>query len=691
MATSEGTHHHRSSLKQRNKPFRRGRSVAKSDRGRPAGESSAPVLHRAPRASTKGEKRAQARKSREEARTRIDDERRIFIGPHGVPRVVLLLGLHPLADLGAVNAPGTVPVDDARMRVRFVHAPHGTPHLTLSQMVPAADVVVLVVAVQHNGDGTLAGLDAHSLESLAVLRALGTASDAPIVVQRAGVSRLEPDAPAHIRAEDGRARRALALSWLDALRPHCVPAGRAFTDASDTERPAFLRALCACRVSPVAWRDARPYVLPESVDVLGPTSVAVVGHVRGAPGGLSADSLVSLGGRTLVVRSIDVSTPAGPITYCRSASADTPEALLSPDQCMADCPGELACDSTNDLDCQMQQDSTLDSGSESANQSEAMDDDESMADDQSDESEDEDELRNRKRHFPDAIAVPPGTVLRERLGKYRGVASLRTAAWDAREDLPPLYARLHALADYRHSRRVALDAACEVDAERCAPPGSYVRIVLEGPAPSTADAPLVLLGLLRHEQRAVVQSLSVVPRAPIASRMPCVAVVGLRTMRTRPVLSEHSVGHAAHRLLRCADRPDGAIVATSVLPLTFDPAPALLFDADSGALVATGSVLDADARRIIAKRATLTGVPCRVHKRSVVVRHMFSSPGDIAYFRPVELVARSGARGHIRESVGTHGRMKCVFDRTVMQHDVVAMHLYKRVHPKLHGDEEWAV
>lgn len=98
-------------------------------------------------------------------------------------------------------------------------------------------------------------------------------------------------------------------------------------------------------------------------------------------------------------------------------------------------------------------------------------------------------------------------------------------------------------------------------------------------------------------------------------------------------------------------------------------------------LVATGSTLGYDTRRTVIKRILLTGYPLKIHKRKAVIRFMFHEPKDVVYFKPIELFTKNGLRGHIREAVGTHGHMKCVFNDIVQHNDTVCLPLYKRVFP----------
>jgi pre-rRNA-processing protein TSR1 len=69
-----------------------------------------------------------------------------------------------------------------------------------------------------------------------------------------------------------------------------------------------------------------------------------------------------------------------------------------------------------------------------------------------------------------------------------------------------------------------------------------------------------------------------------------------------------------------------------------------------------------DPRRIVLRKAVLTGVPIRCHKRFAIVRGMFHAKEDIEYYKPIELWTKLGRTGHIKESIGTHGRMKVCRD-----------------------------
>ena len=99
-------------------------------------------------------------------------------------------------------------------------------------------------------------------------------------------------------------------------------------------------------------------------------------------------------------------------------------------------------------------------------------------------------------------------------------------------------------------------------------------------------------------------------------------------------------------------------------------------------LVLSGSVREADPHRIILKRVIITGVPYKTHKAKAVVRQMFFNADDVIWFKPLELWTKYGMRGKIKDSVGTHGNMKCVFNGVIQQRDTICASLYKRVFPK---------
>ncbi|CAK6966670.1 pre-rRNA-processing protein TSR1 homolog [Scomber scombrus] len=139
--------------------------------------------------------------------------------------------------------------------------------------------------------------------------------------------------------------------------------------------------------------------------------------------------------------------------------------------------------------------------------------------------------------------------------------------------------------------------------------------------------------------------------------------------------------HKMERFLR----PDAPTVVSVYAPITFPPTGVLLFkqrNDDIQDLVATGSLLSCDPQRVVLKRIVLSGHPFKINRRSAVVRYMFFNRDDIMWFKPVELRTKWGRRGHIKEALGTHGHMKCVFDNQMRSQDTVMMNLYKRVYPR---------
>ena len=129
-------------------------------------------------------------------------------------------------------------------------------------------------------------------------------------------------------------------------------------------------------------------------------------------------------------------------------------------------------------------------------------------------------------------------------------------------------------------------------------------------------------------------------------------------------------------------RGDVAAIATAYMPIIFSPSKIMMFtqgDTPSHLnLLATGHALTPNPLTIILKRIILTGYPLKVHKKKAVVRYMFFNPLDVKYFKPVEIYTKFGMRGHIKDSLGTHGLMKCQFNDYIKQNDTMCMPLYKR-------------
>mmetsp|Transcript_16788 Transcript_16788/g.44185 ORF Transcript_16788/g.44185 Transcript_16788/m.44185 type:complete len:459 (-) Transcript_16788:548-1924(-) len=319
-------------------------------------------------------------------------------------------------------------------------------------------------------------------------------------------------------------------------------------------------------------------------------------------------------------------------------------------------------------------------------------------------------MRDDDAKFPDEVDTPIDSAARERFARYRGLKSFRSSPWHPQENLPAEYGRIYQFEDWPLLQKQAAAAQAE-EVEGAAAPGSYVAIHLRVPASfarlygetssisGEQGAPLTLSGVNEHENRLSVVHFTVGLTAQaeasdltLRGKQPLVFHVGFRKFSAQPIYSEDTRRADKHRLERYL-QPGRTSIATVYAPALHGPAPLLVFlprSSDAAAErptlldvpVASGALLSVDPNRIILKKVLLTGHPFRTHKKKAVVRWMFHTPEDIRWFKPIELHTKFGRKGNIRESLGTKGYMKCIFDGPIHQHDTVCMSLFKRAFPK---------
>ncbi|TRY93455.1 hypothetical protein DNTS_005315, partial [Danionella cerebrum] len=389
-----------------------------------------------------------------------------------------------------------------------------------------------------------------------------------------------------------------------------------------------------------------------------------------------------------------------------------------------------SCDDDDDEDGIMEEEmdgdnESQDAGSQCASDGgEEEDDEEEMSstghtgadqkyDEGMDETEEGEELRRYREAranemFPDEVDTPLDVPAKTRFQRYRGLKSFRSSPWDPLENLPSDYSRIFQFQNFeRMRRRILGDAAVEEDGAMA---GWYVTLYIVDVPPSVMESfqtgkPLVLVSLLPHEQKMSVMNVLVRQHPsnsePIKSKeelagwyvtlhivdvppsvmesfqtgKPLVLVsllpheqkmsvmnvlVRQHPSNSEPIKSKEELVFQCdkHKLERFL-RSDAPTVMSFYAPITFPTAGVLVFkQRDNGMqdLVATGSLLSCDPRRVVLKRLILSGHPFKINRRSAVVRYMFFNRG-------------------------THGHMKCVFDKQLPSQDTVLMNLYKRVYP----------
>ncbi|KAF7494176.1 Pre-rRNA-processing protein TSR1 -like protein [Sarcoptes scabiei] len=292
--------------------------------------------------------------------------------------------------------------------------------------------------------------------------------------------------------------------------------------------------------------------------------------------------------------------------------------------------------------------------------------------------------------FPDEIDTPMEQFAKDRFRKYRGLKSFRTSTWDPEENLPADYSRIFKFKNFHAMRKKILHSSA-IGIE----PGFYARVhLINVPRElynhyhQNPSKPLILFELLINEHRMSVMNIALKKLStftePIRSKETLLFHVGYRRFWSQPIFSEHTIGdkHRYEKFLR----NDSVCVATLYAPITYPPAPVLVYcrndDTNQLELIAIGSLLDCSPDRLNIKRLILSGHPFKINRKHAVVRFMFFNREDILWFKPIELRTKYGRTGHIIEPIGTHGHMKCIFDRQLQSQDTVLMNLYKRIFPK---------
>ncbi|KAI9473689.1 MAG: hypothetical protein EXX96DRAFT_621326 [Benjaminiella poitrasii] len=310
----------------------------------------------------------------------------------------------------------------------------------------------------------------------------------------------------------------------------------------------------------------------------------------------------------------------------------------------------------------------------------------------------EEYLKNRQAEFqnhsefPDEIDTPTHVPARERFARYRGLQSFRTSPWDPYENLPIDYGRIFQFENFGRTKNRVISQAIVGKVK----PGRRITLWISNVPLQAFEAydktrPYIVFGLLQYEHKMSLLNLQIqrdnAYEEPVKSKDPMVLHMGFRRYNTRPVYSQNTskgVNHV-HKFERFIQM-GRSYVATVYGPISFGKTPVMFYketdNVNEPILVSTGTFMDVDVKRIIAKRIVLSGHPFKCHKRSAVIRYMFFNVEDIYWFKPVQLTTKYGRVGHIRESLGTHGYMKCIFDGPLTQQDTIMMCLYKRVFPK---------
>lgn len=693
--TSSSTkHHHRSSLKQKNKSFKNSSSTSNSkSKGKVNKTKGSSIIKNDLSKLDRKNRSAMIINNRKIA---LQEMQRNHKGHSGVPRICLMV---PLSSETVIELPtfceGNRKFYSSRCKQNLSfeilnRSDFPTKEnwiLRLLDRISIADCIIFTSTIVADGDL----IDSIGHETLDIISKTGISSSIALLTQPKNLP---------INQKELLAKKAFFLS---SLKGQIGSLAKVHLDSDQVD---LERCLCNQSLTEISWRKERPFMCVDDFQYSSSDGLATMtGIIRGGGKPFHPDRLIHIPSLRKDFKihqilyedgNIITRTPGNDIDMCSVMDMDNNNG--------GDDDSIDTNTNTNDVSMLSEDEDALVISSQGVDTIDLQ------------EHEEKRKIFLSERHFKDEIQFDLNNIAaRERLQKYRGVQSLRTSTWNKLSSLPPHYSsifhfqnpkqsKIHALKDDPFIKRTTTmsdyngngdgDGGDSGDDERRIPKLFYSKVSITLQL-STEEAEHLLLkegdgfavfGLLIHEQRMGVVNFTIDTRdKTIKNKERVLAIIGgFRHLMVEPILSEHS-NNSLNKMLRSCQ---GIMVGSICCNISYEGSPLLLFksndDGEDGSLefLSHGSVMDNDPHRIILKRITLTGLPFKVQKKSAVIRFMFGNAEDVQWFKPIELVSKCGARGHIRESLGTHGYMKCLFDRPIFHHDIVSMNLYKRVFPK---------
>ncbi|KAI0645813.1 ribosome biogenesis protein tsr1 [Trametes meyenii] len=331
---TETVHHHRPTLKQKNKHFKskhatksslkevaKGRTQRQSPKARPSANAAAQL---------RTNRRNNAKQAQLKKRQSLVSATRIFSGTDGAPRIVAIVPLTEDVKAREVSSRLAQSIDATleegseaglqRLRadrfktsLQFIPLPYRQTYAALDAC-KVADYVVFVlspnVEVDQWGDTLLRTLQAQGLPEVVTV----VSSDEPM---------------------ESKEKSGVMKSLLSFIQYFVPSQSRVYDMHHGTDALNTVRALCEGKPSDVKWREGRSYILGEKVD-WADGLLSVTGVVRSAH--LSANRLVHLPnfGDFQVAKIVSAPLPKHSKSGHASGMDVEPQLLAEPDESSAD-------------------------------------------------------------------------------------------------------------------------------------------------------------------------------------------------------------------------------------------------------------------------------------------------------------------------------------------------------------------